>query len=757
MFDPYRKWLGIPPECRPPTHYQLLGIAPDERDLEVIDAAKICLMDPAKRAEYDADLKRKGLGGAAAHSTPPAGADTVAGMTDVAPVNPRPAPAPQPRRVLSPQRAESTAPRAAAPRPLPPPVDLDELAAKAGLSGRRRAGPRVQLPSRQKQAMPAYYWQIPLAVGALTGMLIVAVAISRSSRPQLEEQAFRDPGALDESAQVESLEPGAPMNAPDARTPDLQPAVGPQASAATPERIVPRVPGSQESPVDPRMTGAGEADALSFSQANSGSPTAFPDEADGGDSTVSLPVPATDPLIVFAQGASSFVAVAQTVYDLSTGDAVGKTGAFQARGRNALRALSPDGKYYASAEETRSLNVEVRSCESGDWLYSLPLEGSFVKLTLLEFGAPGQLVTSARFGNGQRVGVWSLSDGSQIKELLVEPFERSQAALSADGRMLAIATSDSQILLYDLTQKPSGQKARPKLQIPLSPTEFGAATVDGLHFSPDGEELLAVLDGGARIQGWNTTGELTFEQTSGVDLRAVWTGARVYEGPAIEWHPGGRGWLLGGHFFFDRELRRVIWMLQTGRDADARMRFLDAGRLMTLRSDGVNRRLADISIPWERIDRALLAVHGDQPSHLGPRDPVSLDLRVARVAGGWQKEEVRDEIERMVGARLRIENVSMAPERSTQLRVTYEEAQTSRAVETETQGELRLRLYINNGAKEVWTAGIVASVSSETEELQPAKRTELYWRLSTRLHQTPLPYFIPKSAELTSLPAIIRP
>ena len=39
MFDPYRKWLGIPEEHRPPTHYQLLGIAPDERDLEVIDAA----------------------------------------------------------------------------------------------------------------------------------------------------------------------------------------------------------------------------------------------------------------------------------------------------------------------------------------------------------------------------------------------------------------------------------------------------------------------------------------------------------------------------------------------------------------------------------------------------------------------------------------------------------------------------------------------------------------------------------------------
>ena len=25
-FDPYRKWLGIPPQEQPPNHYRLLGI-----------------------------------------------------------------------------------------------------------------------------------------------------------------------------------------------------------------------------------------------------------------------------------------------------------------------------------------------------------------------------------------------------------------------------------------------------------------------------------------------------------------------------------------------------------------------------------------------------------------------------------------------------------------------------------------------------------------------------------------------------------
>ena len=35
-FDPYHKWLGIPPEDQPPTFYRLLGIAPFEADSDVI-------------------------------------------------------------------------------------------------------------------------------------------------------------------------------------------------------------------------------------------------------------------------------------------------------------------------------------------------------------------------------------------------------------------------------------------------------------------------------------------------------------------------------------------------------------------------------------------------------------------------------------------------------------------------------------------------------------------------------------------------
>jgi len=38
-FDPYHKWLGIPPDEQPPNFYRLLGIGLFESDSDVIDNA----------------------------------------------------------------------------------------------------------------------------------------------------------------------------------------------------------------------------------------------------------------------------------------------------------------------------------------------------------------------------------------------------------------------------------------------------------------------------------------------------------------------------------------------------------------------------------------------------------------------------------------------------------------------------------------------------------------------------------------------
>ncbi len=109
-FDPYYKWLGIPPSAQPPDHYRLLGLQLFEENADVIDsgaerqmvflrnyqigkhsqfsqkllneiaAARICLLNPAKKAAYDAKL-RSNL------STVPPAAAAVAVLPTPAPVN----------------------------------------------------------------------------------------------------------------------------------------------------------------------------------------------------------------------------------------------------------------------------------------------------------------------------------------------------------------------------------------------------------------------------------------------------------------------------------------------------------------------------------------------------------------------------------------------------------------------------------------------------------------------------------------------
>src|SRR5262249_29160837 len=101
MFDPYHKWLGIPKDQRPPTHYQLLGVSPDEQDAEVIEEAairqtthirayqigahaaectrilneiakaRLTLLNPQKRKDYDEQLAKAGKGAAKPPAAPP--------------------------------------------------------------------------------------------------------------------------------------------------------------------------------------------------------------------------------------------------------------------------------------------------------------------------------------------------------------------------------------------------------------------------------------------------------------------------------------------------------------------------------------------------------------------------------------------------------------------------------------------------------------------------------------------------------------
>ncbi len=105
-FDPYHLWLGIPPHKQPPDHYALLGLEPFETNPAVIEnaadqrmahlrsrqtgphgvlsqrllnevaAARLCLLQPDRKAAYDEQVSRGLPGKAAAEFEPFAPADS---------------------------------------------------------------------------------------------------------------------------------------------------------------------------------------------------------------------------------------------------------------------------------------------------------------------------------------------------------------------------------------------------------------------------------------------------------------------------------------------------------------------------------------------------------------------------------------------------------------------------------------------------------------------------------------------------------
>jgi hypothetical protein len=183
-FDPYHVWLGIPPEHRPPTYYRMLGIAPDEQDRDVIQAASLrlsayvrnlqtgkhaddanrvltelaearsCLLDAASRARYDTSLA-PAPARAAAHP----------------PMSERPATLGRPRP---------------APKAGPPVIEMDEL-----IVGDYHAPPvrAVALPAPRRRVgrvareTSPLVWILPSALGLFVAVVVAVLAL-RARTPE---------------------------------------------------------------------------------------------------------------------------------------------------------------------------------------------------------------------------------------------------------------------------------------------------------------------------------------------------------------------------------------------------------------------------------------------------------------------------------------------------------------------------------------------------------------------------------------------
>ena len=205
-FDPYHKWLGIPPEEQPPDHYRLLGLRRFEDDLDVIEsavdqrmahlrtyqagkhsalsqkllnevaAAKVCLLNPEKRAKYDASLEEYDVQEPAATEDGPAVAGSAAafdldrlGLSDGQPLS------------------------------VP-----DAGGAHSGI-GKRTGGPATSHKEARRRPL-APWW----ALGALAGVAAIAVGLIIHSAPR-NDTATQSPEG---DAAVAAADSGAAVSTP---------------------------------------------------------------------------------------------------------------------------------------------------------------------------------------------------------------------------------------------------------------------------------------------------------------------------------------------------------------------------------------------------------------------------------------------------------------------------------------------------------------------------------------------------------------
>ncbi len=269
-FDPYYRWLGIPPEYQPPDHYRLLGIVRFESEAEVIAnaadarmshlrvfqagkhsklsqkllnevaAAKICLLTPERKAAYDVQLA---AGGPQAATAPSGPAVPQGEVRSAPPPLPGPRPMPQPAASAAPQPAAAAPASRSAPMPAVV-VATDQPAVvvrDAPVAARRASGPS----STRNLALTI------VSIGVSLVLVLIGAMVLSSQLGQKQSTAALDADRDEESSWDADLSGGTPLDDATARQ-DTNDRDGASRENENPGADGTDTPGRDESPAGDR-------------------------------------------------------------------------------------------------------------------------------------------------------------------------------------------------------------------------------------------------------------------------------------------------------------------------------------------------------------------------------------------------------------------------------------------------------------------------------------------------------------------------
>ncbi len=284
-----------------------------------------------------------------------------------------------------------------------------------------------------------------------------------------------------------------------------------------------------------------------------------------------------------------------------------------------LLAVSPDGSRVAASLESASGRSQIGIFQVTQ--DAIELESQFPTkspIAYLEFSTRDRLVS---IEHSRALSVWNIKDLQSPKvELEGSSYASQSAALSPDGRLLAVTTGFGHIVLDLIQNSKVGELGR------------GTRIFEGkLQFSPDGQMLAA----------WQPMQVFVYSLTSGKEI------ARV---PVTESNMSSTfGWLgdhlVVGQTLYDYRRSIPLWSFKTDSAISVES---DGERLIYAYGDRLL-NLSLISPPLKEIEKQSAGLTAEKMYAIRPGDTVAVEYFLDTVTRE-DKEKIREAIEQKVAA-----------------------------------------------------------------------------------------------------------
>ncbi len=491
--------------------------------------------------------------------------------------------------------------------------------------------------------------------------------------------------------------------------------------------------------------------------------------------------------VFFGPPSCPIVVAGNRVYEIATGRQI-----CELEGElpfNPLGAIGETGKYVAMVSATASENHPLVAWDAKTGKQVM----NFVQAENCVYSyfsvSRDKYILCCGIGK-KDVEVWDIDQQLLVKKIplpVIHP-EQGKLAFSPDGthfvcinqEVPAVFNTASGKPVVELIMNKDGTSVRRGLPSPAkNAAAFRAALavqgdarstsawIQAINFSPTGLELAAMTTHpNPRLLVWNNRGKLLEE------IAIPDSAGRATSGHSLLWLPDGAGWIVNG-VLVDRASKRPVLRIQSTFGSDLAVQVLARDKLMG-RFSLNEPRLKIFTIPWERINASLAVLNDKGPAILAPHVPVSIRVRVGRARGDAMQlgRLAYEGLEK----RLARDGLTVKPEQPTTFFVTISEqageqlairerrsrfdffgSPTGRTA-TEAKGEASVEIHAAGEEgplyREILRAG--NSRSFDNEITDDTVRQSMLDQMSQQLNRLDIPYFIPKSADLLALPAVVE-